>query len=377
MFLDIYAIQNVPPSNVNRDDTGAPKTAVYGGVERARVSSQAWKRAMRENFAAYLPAECLGVRTKLAVGLVADRIAAVDPDYGDRAEELATAALQAAGFTIRASDRAGSEAGKPVTEYLVFIARSEIDGLARVAIDWARAGEPLAKPNATMKKQVAAVFHGPQAVDVALFGRMLADAPDLNVDASAQVAHALSVDAVRQQYDYFTAVDDCAADDNAGAGMIGSVGFNSSTLYRYATVNIDALHDQLGDGEATATAVAAFVETFVRSMPDGKMNTFANRTLPYAVLVSLRENQPFNAVGAYEDPVRAREGVSISRQAAQLLGSTVARFEEIYGDVALAAWNVVLGEPVGELDAVSENVNLATALSSLHDRVLATVSEGA
>ena len=125
-----------------------------------------------------------------------------------------------------------------------------------------------------------------------------------------QVAHALSVHAVDNEYDYFTAVDDhknADDDEDAGAGMIGTVEFNSSTLYRYATVDVDRLRDNLGDAEATRRAVEAFVRAFVQSMPTGKQNTFANRTLPDAVLVVLRDTQSINLVGAFEDAITGRD----------------------------------------------------------------------
>ena len=138
---------------------------------------------------------------------------------------------------------------------------------------------------------------------MALFGRMVADDPSLNYDAAAQVAHSISTHAVQNEYDYFTAVDDCQAEDNAGAGHLGTVEYNSSTLYRYATVNMVELVHLLG-AEKAAQAVRVFGEAFIRSMPTGKQNSFANRTLPDAVYVTLREDQPVNLCGAFEKPVR-------------------------------------------------------------------------
>ena len=288
MFVDVYALQIVPPSNINRDDTGAPKTAVYGGVRRARVSSQAWKRAMRETFSEYLPEGSLGVRTKLAAELLAAKISESRPDLEERASELAVAILEALGIKVEKSKRSGDDEDKNATGYLIFIAQHELDRLADTAARWADEGLDLKKLDKKAKNEVKESFKGAQAVDIALFGRMLADVPELNTDASAQVAHAISVDAVTQEFDYFTAVDDRASDDNAGAAMLGTIDFNSSTLYRYATVNVDALFSQLEDAEATSRAVDAFVQSFVRSMPTGKQNTFANRTLPSYVLISLR-----------------------------------------------------------------------------------------
>ncbi len=383
MFLDIYAIQPVPPSNINRDDTGSPKTAIYGGVQRARVSSQAWKRAMRKMFPQLLSQEKLGVRTKLSVDRIASRIRELDPELEEKeAENLAIGALKATGVKVKESKRKGSTKGNQETEYLIFIAESEISALAGLAIQWRRRyeGGDISKPSddmkKAMKKEVSKVFHGVQAVDIALFGRMLADAPDLNTDASAQVAHSISVDQVVQEYDYFTAVDDCAAEDNAGAGMLGTVAFSSSTLYRYATVNVDALHQQLGDHVATSEAVVAFAESFARSMPAGKQNTFANRTLPTLVAVAFRSNQPINPVSAFEIPVHPQGSVSISQQAAQRLDFALKGIEEAYGLRADAAWYVTVETGGAELLAnLGEQTSFAELISHMREYVNSTLSK--
>ena len=117
------------------------------------------------------------------------------------------------------------------------------------------------------------------------------------------MAHSISTHAVQNEFDYFTAVDDCAPEDSAGAGHLGTVEYNSSTLYRYATVNMVELVHLLG-AEKAAQAVRVFGEAFIRSMPTGKQNSFANRTLPDVVYVTLREDQPVNLCGAFEKPVR-------------------------------------------------------------------------
>ena len=376
MFIDLYDLQNVPPSNINRDDTGSPKVARYGGVLRSRVSSQAWKRAMREMFPSLLDSSRLGVRTKNAVTLIADVIVEKRPDLVEESETLAKCALQATGVNVKESDRAGKDKGLLATDYLIFIAHREIAQLADVAIAWHDAGiDTASKPTTAMKKEIDAVFHGVQAVDIALFGRMLADAPDLNTDASAQVAHAISVDQITPEYDYFTAVDDCASDDNAGAAMLDTVGFNSSTLYRYATLNVGALQDQLRDTVATVEGAAAFVEAFIRSMPTGKQNTFANRTLPAACVVMLRGDQPINVVDAFEDPVRPQTGTSISRQAAVRLGRKLAYVQSAYGETPLQAWNITTDEPVAELNAVSAHVSFPELKTELKAALTQSLSK--
>ena len=369
LSLDINVLESVPPSNINRDDTGSPKTAYYGGALRARVSSQAWKRAMREMFPSLLPEGSLGVRTKFIVPLIAERIASRREDLAERSAEFAKAVLDATGIKSSETDRKGSDEGTMATGYLVFIANRELDDLADIAIAWADEGVDPKKPDSKSKKDVQRAFKGIQAVDVALFGRMLAVASDFNVDACSQVAHAISVNEISQEYDYFTAVDDCAADDNAGAGMLGTVGFNSSTLYRYATVNIDALMEQLESAEATARGVAAFVEAFVKSMPTGKQNTFANRTLPNVVAVSLRNDQPINLVSAFERPVYSERDRSITQIAAERLAEYARDIESAYACPATKSWHVSYGVEESSLDYFGEGVSLDALVSSVCDAV--------
>lgn len=370
MFVDFCAIQTVPSNNINRDDTGAPKTALYGGVRRARVSSQAWKKAMRDSFTDLLPEDMRAVRTKLVADQVAAVIEAERPELTEKALDMAQAALNAAGIQVEKSKRSGDDEGKVAAKYLIFISNAEIASLAHAAIAWEDSGTDWANAKTKdLKKDVVDCFHGKQGVEIALFGRMLADAADLNVDACAQVAHAISVDRVTQEYDYFTALDQCASDDNAGAAMIDSTGFNSSTLFRYATVNVTELAQQLGDATVAADAVAAFAKAFICSMPTGKQNSFANRTLPNAVLVSVRAQQPINPVGAFEAPVRPSDNDSIAHRAAVRLGERVRSIEEAYDMPAQKAWNIVDADPVAELDGVSDRVDLATMVSQLHDLV--------
>lgn len=302
LHIDYHLIQTVPPSNLNRDDTGSPKTAMYGGVRRARVSSQAWKKAARTAFKDHLDASDLGVRTKRAVELLADRILQRDASLGDDgARARAEAVVKALGIKtepVKASKKVDDLPIDPYekTSYLVFWSNRQMDRLADLALRHE-------KPTSKAAKEAADMDHG---IEVALFGRMVADAADLNVDASAQVAHALSTHGVEIEQDYFTAVDDENPEEESGAGMIGTVEFDSATLYRYATVNIEGLRENLGgDDEATLRAVEAFTRAFVTSMPTGKQNTFANRTVPDAVLVTVRTDQPVSLVGAFEDAIEA------------------------------------------------------------------------
>ena len=298
LYVDFHILQTVPPSCINRDDTGSPKTAVYGGVLRARVSSQAWKHAMRAAFAENARLD-VGKRTKKAAELVKKQILALDSELD--ADKLAKKALENAGIKFDEKSKSDDK----VTKALFFMSTAQAKALAELAVE-----------GSADKKQYRDALKAAPSMDMALFGRMVADDPSLKYDAAAQVAHSISTHAVQNEYDYFTAVDDCQAEDNAGAGHLGTVEYNSSTLYRYATVNVMELAGQLG-AEQAAETVRAFGEAFLFSMPTGKQNSFANRTLPDAVYVTIREDQPVNLCGAFERAVpRSAQGYAAPSKAA-------------------------------------------------------------
>ena len=286
LFVDFHVLQTVPPSCVNRDDTGRPKTAVYGGTTRARVSSQSWKHAIREYFTTHIPEFDLGKRTKRIVGLVADAIHELRADLDEeKTLKMAEHALKNAGLKIKSADKG--------TDALFFISNEQVKALAELAVS----GE-------TGKKKYAEALKIHPSIDMVMFGRMVASDPSLNYDATVQVAHSISTHTVHTEYDYFTAVDDCSSEDNAGAGHLGTTEFNSATLYRYATINVSELKKFAG--ERTAEAVSDFARAFVQSMPTGKINAYANFTVPDDVYITVRRDQPINLCGAFERPVRSK-----------------------------------------------------------------------
>ena len=311
LYVDFHILQTVPPSCINRDDTGSPKTAVYGGVLRARVSSQAWKHAMRKAFSENARLD-VGKRTKKVAELVKEQILALAPEAD--ADKLAKKALENAGIKFDEKSKSDDK----VTKALFFMSFAQAKALAELAVT-----------GSANKKEYQKALGAAPSMDMALFGRMVADDPSLNYDAAAQVAHSISTHAVQNEYDYFTAVDDCQAEDNAGAGHLGTVEYNSSTLYRYATVNVMELAGQLG-AEQAAETVRAFGEAFLFSMPTGKQNSFANRTLPDAVYVTIREDQPVNLCGAFERAVpRSAQGYAEPSKAA-----LVQHAQQMYGSFA-------------------------------------------
>lgn len=367
-IVDISILQSVPPSNLNRDDTGSPKTAMYGGTRRARVSSQAWKRATRLAFDDVLDKVDLGTRTKRVVELIGERILVQQPEVGEsRAQELAGLALAAAGIKLTTPRKSTAEDPLPdESGYLLFLSSRQLDHVAALCIEADATDDPKGHLKSTEIKRALDAQH---SVDLALFGRMVAEATDLNVDAACQVAHALSVHAVATEFDYFTAVDDHKdADDseNAGAGMIGTVEFNASTLFRYATIDVDALQRNLGNANATRRAVEAFVRAFTTSMPSGKQNTFANRTLPDAVIVSVRDSQSVNPVGAFENAITGTDRLS---EASKNLAAYVTEIDTEFGTTPVNSWVVRLGAATEPLDVLGTRAPLADTIAALGETV--------
>lgn len=284
LYIDINVIQSVPPSCINRDDTGSPKTAIYGGVKRARVSSQSWKKAMRDYFRESFDENELAYRSTKIISIISKAIIDKNPEKTeDEASDMAKEALKILGIRMKEMD----------TTALFFISKKQAENVAEVMLN---GDADKSKLSDALKKHAG--------IELSLFGRMVADDPNLNVDASSQVAHSISTHRVENEFDFYTAIDDMRKDSEQGAGMMGVVEYNSSTLYRYATIAIHDLKKNLDEMNAVSKAVGAFVKAFLVSMPSGKQNTFANHTLPYAALITIRNDQPVNLVGAFESPVR-------------------------------------------------------------------------
>ena len=359
VFIDLHAIQVLPPNNVNRDDTGSPKSALYGGVRRARVSSQSWKRAIRLNMNDKLASENTGVRTKRIVELLSEYVASIAPEFASEATQIA--------FDI--FSQTGIKGGKvknvedlQEASYLVLVSHQQIESLARYAVAQKREGLTLDK------KEIQKLLKNKNSIDLALFGRMVADVTDLNVDASSQVAHAISVHAVETEFDFYTAVDDHKNEDSeedAGAGMIGTLEFNSSTLYRYATINLSQLLKNLGEENLTTVAVKQFVDSFVRSIPSGKQNTFANNTLPELFVVTIRSGQPVSYVAAFEDPVSGKGNSGIAGEAIKRLDAYVGDLEEAYGLDPVNSWVVSTGRAGKTFENLGDSITLPQLLEQL------------
>ncbi|MGO9446924.1 MAG: type I-E CRISPR-associated protein Cas7/Cse4/CasC [Thiobacillaceae bacterium] len=343
-LIEIHALQNFAPSNLNRDDTGAPKDAFFGGTRRARVSSQCNKRAIRQYFEqkmneGILDPNELAVRTKRVYQAIADRL----DGKCEKSEALAKAEIALSYVKLKAA-----EGGK--TQYLLFLGQREIAALADTIYEWwdqivPAAEEPGEKSKGKAKKAAASgapkeiqerldsVFNGGKAVDVALFGRMLADMPEKNQNAACQVAHAISTHAVEREFDFYTAVDDLKPEDTAGADMMGTVEFNSACYYRYAVVDWEKLVSNLqGDAALAAKGLRTFLQGFVEAEPTGKQNTFAAHNPTEFVAVSVRYNTaPRNLANAFETAIRVKPDESLTCKSAEALVRKAKDLQSAYG----------------------------------------------
>ncbi|MBT1164307.1 type I-E CRISPR-associated protein Cas7/Cse4/CasC [Bifidobacterium felsineum] len=378
-IVEIHILETTAAGNLNRDDTGSPKTVEYGGVTRARVSSQAWKRPTREAFGELLDPRDLGVRTKRVVELLRGRILEQAPQSdGELATKVAESILSdGAGIKLakpRAKKNAAGDAGDEMQQsgYLLFMGNRQYDRLADIAVEALSQDDPV-KFVKSEKKRIKQIVADDRSIDVALFGRMVADSTDLNVDAAAQVAHAISVQAVDAESDFFTAVDDVKQDSDdesdAGAAMIGQIEFNAATYYRYANVDANRLNDTLGDAVVTAKAVAAFVHAFITSMPKGKINTFAQGTLPDLVVVNIRDTQAVNLVGAFQKPVEP----DYVRHATEALVLREKEFDDSYGITPLNTWVVRVGDATEGAEGPNGLVERRSTLRQMLDGIETTV----
>lgn len=381
-IVEIHALQNFAPSNLNRDDTGAPKDAFFGGTRRARVSSQCDKRAIRQYFDQKMkegffdPTE-LAVRTKRVYQAIAELL----NGKRDMAAALAKAEIALSYVKLKAA-----EGGK--TQYLLFLGRKEVADLAEAihehwdqivsvseeSSDKNKGKGKKAAASAAPKKiqeRIDSIFNGGKAVDVALFGRMLADMPEKNQNAACQVAHAISTHSVEREFDFYTAVDDLKPEDTAGADMMGTVEFNSACFYRYAVVDWEKLVENLqGDTGLAAKGLRAFLEGFVVAEPTGKQNTFAAHNPPEFVSVSVRRNTaPRSLANAFETAMYVKKGESLTRKSAEELARKAKSLQTAFGGEEKT---FVLNLIEAKLDGYG---NAAASLKELLDKSLTAVKE--
>ena len=332
-FIELHILQNFAPSNLNRDETNTPKSTQFGGYRRARISSQCLKRQIRKHpdFATVIEEAGgdVGVRTKRIAGDIVTRLLASGKTV-DLSQQVAERLLGLAKLKIAKAFK---------TQYLLYLGKREIDQLAAIADDY---WDELSSKEKDFSKEVGdavkeALGKKSYAADVALFGRMVADNKEVNVDAACQVAHALSTNEVKMEMDFFTAVDDFLGADEQGSDMMGSVYFNSSCYYRYAQINLDKLVENLGknDKELILASVKGFLKASVDARPTGKQNSSAAQNPVCYVRVCVRKSgSPWSLANAFAKPVHPnRDGNSnIEADSAIQLEQFMQQLTSMYGN---------------------------------------------
>jgi len=357
--LELHIIQSVPVACLNRDDLNSPKTAVFGGVQRARVSSQSWKRAIREMAAKELDhsGQFNGKRSRLFV----EKISSELQKLGE-AEVIAESLALCAGHYLAKLD----PKQKKKVKTLIFLSPLEYEIFAKLLFsldekdkqklvdaitlidteslaDDEENDEDIDDGDLSKKKKgdkkltakqfgklVAKILKSPieksfkdgkkeikslpkDAADIALFGRMVASDRSLTVEAASMFSHALSTHKVDNEIDFFSAVDDLQPKEESGAGMTGTLEFNSATYYRFAALNLDMLADAEHLGSMTReerqNVVGTFIEATIKAIPGARKNTMNGNTLPVYVFGVVREKgHPIQLVNAFENPIRSSQG---------------------------------------------------------------------
>jgi CRISPR system Cascade subunit CasC len=320
-FLQLHLLNFFPPANLNRDDTGRPKTAVVGGTTRLRLSSQALKRAWRtsEAFATALDGH-MGQRTQR----LGEVVLAFLRERGMAEGKALETAREIAGAFGKIKDAKDDAPAR--IEQLAFISPEERAAALALA-ERAFAGEKLDVKAAGLLRRADT------AADIALFGRMLAADPDYNREAAAQVAHAITTHRVTVEDDYYTAVDDLKTRaEDAGAGFLGEAAFGSGVFYLYLCIDRALLLKNLdGDAELARTTLGALAEAAATVAPRGKQNSFAAHGRAHYVLAEAGDRQPRTLAGAF---ARAVQGEDLIKHSIKALREFRKALDDAYGPAA-------------------------------------------
>jgi CRISPR system Cascade subunit CasC len=343
-FIELHLIQNFSPANLNRDDTGSPKDCDFGGYRRARISSQALKRAIRNHprFAAMTGVDN-GTRSKWLTRPIVESLTEQHGKDKEQSVALATAFV--------GSYAAKMDSKKPdQTSVLVFFTHSEVEQIVaallgnwEAVIDEKEGKKVIAN---LVTEMVKVTKDRTSAPDVALFGRMLASKPELNIEAACQVSHAISTHPVTMEMDYYTAVDELLQDKEAGAAMVGFTGFNSACFYRYCRIDWQQLLKNLDDdAELAHCAVAAFLRSAIDAIPTGKQNSFAAQNpTSFALAVIRRDGMSWNLANAFETPIQPKKGEGYVSESIAKLDALWGALTSFYDDADVTALSAYSAE---------------------------------
>jgi len=303
-MVELHIIQSFPVTCLNRDDVGAPKSAIFGGIQRARVSSQCWKRAIRGLAAEMLPGSFAGRRShymaaKLQESLVKEGLE----------EEKARKAAETIAEFIGKRDAKYKEGFK--TSVALYLSPGELGAIAKAAADDICERKQVNVKTGSLEKAIAS-SHPVDLADIAIFGRMVASDHTLMVEGAGLFSHALSTHKVSNEIDFFSAVDDLKPEESEGAGHIGTLEFNSACYYRYIGLNIDLLADSKHlarfPEEDRKKVIETFLKASILAVPTARRNSMLGHNPPAYVLGLIRQGQPVSLINAFESGVHPRSG---------------------------------------------------------------------
>jgi CRISPR system Cascade subunit CasC len=314
-LIELHILQSFPVSCLNRDDVGAPKSAVFGGVNRARISSQCLKRAIREHARETCPDLFQGHRSRLIIGPLRDALA-----QAGAAEPAATDIAKLVGEHLATFDKEAEKKGDLKVKTLMFLSPAEIKEIAQALAKLIKSN-PKAKD---LDKAAAKAAKGAalkDAADIAIFGRMVASDQSLTLEGAGLFSHALSTHRADNEIDFFAAVDDLQKAEESGAGMTGTLEFTSACYYRYAALNVDLLRSHLSvlNTDEIQRVIDAFLRATLLAVPGARKNSMNAHTVPVYVLGTVKEKgQPIQLVNAFESPIRADGGGLVNNSIAAL-----------------------------------------------------------
>lgn len=327
-FLQLHLLTSYPPANLNRDDTGRPKTALVGDVLRLRVSSQSLKRAWRTSdvFASTLSGN-LGIRTKRLGAQIFEKLRAANVAE-EHARQWARSVAGCFG-KIKSEKKAENNEDLEI-EQLAHVSPEEMDAIDSLVRICAERGSAPTVPELELLRKPRT------AVDIAMFGRMLADRPAYNVEAAAQIAHAITVHKSAVEDDYFSAVDDLnRGQEDKGAGHIGERGYGAGLFYLYACINRELLLENLGgDIGLMNRGLEALVRAMTTVSPTGMQNSHASRAYASYVLAEKGSQQPRSLAQAFLKPLRPLGDDDLLDMAVSALRKRQSNFDSVYGRCA-------------------------------------------
>lgn len=344
-FMQLHLLTSYPPSNLNRDDLGRPKTAEMGGATRLRISSQSLKRAWRTSRVFEEAAKShVGTRTKEMGRRICQRL--MEGEVTEKKARQWSRKIAEQFGKAKGSKDDGKDEWLEI-EQLAHFSPEEIDHIENLADTLIERGsEPT-------EEELALLREKPAAADIALFGRMLAAKPKYNVEAAAQVAHAITIHRVAVEDDFFTAVDDLNEGiEDVGAGHMGETEFGAGLFYLYICVDRQSLLENLGGDEQLAQrTLAALVEAAVKVSPTGKQNSFASRAYASFALCETGNQQPRSLSVAFLKPVR---GSNLLEDGIKKLLETRDRMNAVYGPCADHDCTLNVNSGEGSLNDVIE-----------------------